>query len=800
MDARSQALLEFTLVRERLAAATGFPVSRRLAEALEPSADPVIVARGLSQTDEARAFLAAHPGVGIGTAVDIGPAVERADRGGRLEIDQLLGIQATLVAGARLAEALNAERRPLLHDLSRAIAPLPVLRGRLEQSLDAAGELLDSASPALGGLRRQVRLTYERLRTRLDQLVHSAEVGGALQEPIVTLRGGRYVVPVRAEARSRVRGIVHDQSGSGQTLFVEPLLAVELGNAWREAQLAVEVEEERILDELSGLVATQAQQLRSTLAALGDFDLWAAKARLAAELDAVRAETAEQPEVILLSARHPGLSGRVVPIDIRLGDGYRALVVTGPNTGGKTVALRTIGLLALMHQAGLHVPAATGSRLPVFRDVFADIGDEQSVAQSLSTFSGHLRSIVRIVEAAAPGCLVLLDELGAGTDPTEGSALAQALLDHFLRAGALVAATTHYAELKTYAHNTPEARNASVEFDLETLSPTYRLTIGLPGSSQAFAIAERLGLPPELVADARSRLSRSQQEFEQTLASIKAAQETAAAAVERARETEARAEASRQAAAVERARARRERDDAFMSARVEAERALAALREEIRGARAALGRETLTGERLDRLETGLEARLAAIPTPGRRGRAGGGSGGGHGSGEAASTAADDAAAWRVGQAARTEAGWAGRIVALDAERATLEAGQLRVAVPLAELRRPDDDVPRPAAPSGRRGAGMGPPVVVDRGPGSPATVASSLDLRGARVDEALDGLEAYLDRAALAGLARATIIHGHGSGALRDAVRERLSGHPLVSGWRPGERGEGGDGATIVTF
>ena len=364
----------------------------------------------------------------------------------------------------------------------------------LARSFDPVGELLDTASPRLGGLRAAVRVAYDRLRRRLDALV-GAELGGALQDPIVTLRNGRYVVPVKAEARSRVKGIVHDASGSGQTLFVEPLVAVELGNAWREAQAAEQEEVARILDELSALIAANAAALRETLDALARFDLWAAKASLAADMDATRAETADRPEVVLLSARHPGLTGRVVPIDIRIGDGYTALVVTGPNTGGKTVTLRTLGLLSLMHQAGLHIPAEAGSQLPVWRDVFADIGDEQSVAQSLSTFSGHLRRITTIVAEAGPDTLVLLDELGAGTDPTEGSALAQALLDHFIRAGAIVAATTHYAELKAYAHTTPGARNAAVEFDLDTLSPTYRLTIGLPGGSQAFAIAERLGLP-----------------------------------------------------------------------------------------------------------------------------------------------------------------------------------------------------------------------------------------------------------------------------------------------------------------
>src|SRR4029079_10581089 len=303
-----------------------------------------------------------------------------------------------------------------------------------------------------------------------------------------------------------------------------------------------------------------------TLGALAQFDFWAAKASLASEMRASRAETADRPEVILLSARHPGLSGRVIPTDIRLGDGYTALVVTGPNTGGKTVTLRTLGLLSLMHQAGLHVPAATGSRLPIWRDVFADIGDEQSIAQSLSTFSGHLRSIIRIVEAAGPGTLVLLDELGAGTDPTEGSALAQALLDHFIRAGALIAATTHYAELKAYAHTTPQARNAAVEFDLETLSPPYRLTIGLPGGSQAFAIAERLGLPEDIVGDARSRLSESQQPFEAARASLKASEGATSEALDRARAAELRATEALHAAQEERRRARRERDADVLSA------------------------------------------------------------------------------------------------------------------------------------------------------------------------------------------------------------------------------------------
>jgi len=791
VDQRSIAILEFPLVRERLADKTSFSPSRRLAEALQPDRDPVVVGRALDETDQARALISERPGVGIGAAHDIGPSIERAARGGRLDPAQFLELADTIDAIARLQTSLADDRRPLLHALARELHPLPALRSTLARSFDPTGELLDTASPRLGGLRSAVRIAYDRLRRRLETLVGS-ELGGALQDPIITLRNGRYVVPVKSEARSRVKGIVHDASGSGATLFIEPLVAVELGNAWREAQLAEQEEVGRILDELSALIAANAEPLRESLSALARFDFWAAKAQLAADLDGTRAETATRPEVILLGARHPGLAGRVVPIDIRLGDGYTALVVTGPNTGGKTVTLRTLGLLALMHQAGLHIPADAGSRLPIFRDVFADIGDEQSIAQSLSTFSGHLRSITRIVEAAGPGTLVLLDELGAGTDPTEGSALAQALLDHFIRAGALVAATTHYAELKAYAHTTGGARNASVEFDLETLSPTYRLTIGLPGGSQAFEIAERLGLSADIVADARSRLSENQRAFEETLARIRETEGETSEALERARAAEARATDALRTADEERHRARRERDEAVRAARQEAEKLVDTIRDEIKATRLALERETVTAPSLDAAVARAEAQLARLP------------------GDAAAVEAAPPAprSWQLGERARSRSGgWEGRITALErgGKRATLESGGMRISVPVDELDPAGGAAPEEEADPDRT---IGRNARISRSPSGDGigamqlerarSVASSLDLRGARVDEALDALDRYLDDAALAGLEKAVIIHGHWTGALRDAVRSRAASHPLVKKTRPGERGEGGDGATIV--
>jgi DNA mismatch repair protein MutS2 len=779
MDGRSIALLEFPLVRQRLADLTAFGPSRRLAEVLEPSPDPVVVGRGLDETDQVRALLEQRSDIGIGGARDIGPAIGRADRGGRLEPAQLLEIATTLEAASRLAAVLADDRRPLLRELARAIQPLPHIRSTIERSIDPAGGILDTASPALGGLRASVRAAFERLRRRLDSLV-GGELAGALQEPIVTLRNGRYVVPVKAEARGRVKGIVHDASGSGQTLFIEPFVIVELGNAWREAQAAVEEEEGRILDELSVLVAASAEPLKETLQALARFDFWSAKARLAAEMDAVRPGSADGV-VELLGARHPGLTGSVVPIDMRVGDDYAALVITGPNTGGKTVALRTTGLLALMHQAGLHVPASPGSRLPVFRDVLADVGDEQSIAQSLSTFSSHMRAIVRMVVEAGPGTLVLLDELGAGTDPTEGSALAQAILDHLIRSGALVVATTHYAELKAYAHTAERARNASVEFDIETLSPTFRLTIGLPGRSQAFAIAERLGLASTIVTDARSRLTESQRAFEATLAAIAASESEADAALERAAATERRATEALRAATEERRRARRERDESMREARREADRALEELRSIVDRARGRIDRDIVTTLALDASLTAAEAARDRI-TPA----------------EPADASGDVAPrAWRVGDRARSQSGgWEGRVAAIErgGRRATLEAGGLRIGVDVADL------VPAPSGSGDQPQAARSPAGVTSVRLDRARTISDSLDIRGARVDEALVALDRYIDDAALAGLSSVTVVHGVGTGALRDAVRAHVADHPLVRSVRVAERSEGGEGATVIAL
>jgi len=780
--------LEFAAIVEQLAALTAFGPSRTLASETIPVADPVHVGLLQDQTDEAVRLLGDQAQASVGGARDIGPALERAARGGRLAAQDLLDVAETCRATGLFADRLAGWRGRHLGEVHDDLDAAPVLRERIERSVDESGELLDSASAELAAIRKRLRTAQDRVRERLNAMLRSSEMAGVIGESIVTVRAGRYVIPIRAEAKGRVKGIVHDQSASGATLFVEPLTVVELNNTWTEAVLAEQREEERILDELSHEVEARSGSLGASLQALARADLWLARARLAQQLDAVR-PTVTDDAAELLSARHPLLGPGAVPIDLRIGErfGYRALVITGPNTGGKTVSLKTLGLLTLMHQAGLRVPAADAARLPIFRRVMADIGDEQSIAQSLSTFSSHLRNIVRFVAAAGPGSLVLLDEIGAGTDPTEGSALAMAVVEQLLASGALVAATTHYAELKTFAQDHPQVSNASVAFDVQTLRPTYRLEIGLPGKSQAFAIAERLGLPAAILDDARSRLTADHVTMEETLAALAHAQEErdaalAAAEVERAAAT---AEHERARGGVSRARreaaqilgdARRASDDLLSRT----EREVADIRRELMRQRnlASGQRSRTTTERaFDDLAARAAQRRADAP-------------------EAAEEPVVEGVATtpqpRVGMWGRSRTlGRIGRILEISGRtgRVTLETDGPRVVVPADDV----EVVPEPAAA----------PATPDREADelrrrAAARIASRLDLRGERVEAALEQLAEYVDTALLAGLDEAVIFHGAGTGALRRAIREWLAEHPRVRGVRTGRRDEGGDGATVA--
>jgi DNA mismatch repair protein MutS2 len=787
--------LEFDAIVERLAALTSFTPSRELAEASLPVADATHVGLLQDQTDEAARLLREQAQASIGGARDIRGAVERAARGGRLTAQELLDVGETLRATERFAARLKAWREPHLAEVRDVLDPAPDLAERLARSLDDAGELLDGASPELAAIRKRLRTAQERVRERLNAMLRSSALAGVIGEPIVTLRAGRYVIPIRAEAKGRLRGIVHDQSASGATLFVEPLTVVELNNTWTEATLAAEREEERILDELSREVEVRARSLLDSLDALARADLWIARARLGEAMDAVRPGIAEDAAE-LLSARHPLLGETAVPIDVRLGErfGYRALIVTGPNTGGKTVSLKTLGLLALMHQAGVRVPAAEGARLPVFRRVMADIGDEQSIAQSLSTFSSHLRNVVRFVAAAGPDTLILLDEVGAGTDPAEGSALAMAIVSRLLDAGAMVAATTHYAELKTFATEHPLVSNAAVEFDVRTLRPTYRLVIGLPGKSQAFAIAERLGLPGEILDDARGRISREHASMEETLAAIARAEEAQVAALDAAQRERASAAEEHERARGGMQRARREAGEILSEARrtadalvARAEREVAELRRELVRQRNLAGGRTAPTRAADAFDElarrAAQTRSEVTETDSAPA----------GAAKAPSDeAAPEAPQPRAGLWARSlTLGSTGRIVEVSGRtgRVTLETEGARLVVPADDVEVVQEPVSGPAprdleAEELRRRAAE--------------RVSPELMLRGERVEDALERLEAYLDEALLAGLDSVRIVHGSGTGALRRAVREALAQHPRVRGVRGGRREEGGEGATVA--
>ena len=789
-DAGTLRALEFAAITEQLAALTAFEPSRELAREQRPLGDAAHVALLQDQTDEAVRLLEDQAQASIGGARDVRQPLERAARGGRLAAPELLDLAATLDATERFAARLRTWSGPHLGGLRDELDPAPELAARIARSVDEAGAVLDSASPELAAIRKRLRTAQDRVRERLNTMLRSSAMAGLIGEPIVTVRAGRYVIPIRAEAKGRVKGIVHDQSASGATLFIEPLSVVELNNTWTEATLAEQAEEDRILEALSREVEARADSLRASLQALARADLWLARARLGEQMDAVRPSIAEDAAE-LLSARHPLLGDGAVPIDLRLGDrfGYRALVVTGPNTGGKTVSLKTLGLLALMHQAGLRVPAASGARLPVFRRVMADIGDEQSIAQSLSTFSSHLRNVVRFVAAAGPSTLVLLDEVGAGTDPAEGSALAMAILARLLEAGAMMAATTHYAELKTFATEHPGVSNAAVEFDVATLRPTYRLTIGLPGKSQAFAIAERLGLPAEILADARQRISTEHATMEETLAAIARAQVEQAAALEAASNERERAAEERERAESGTARARREAGELLADARRAADDLLARVEREVADTRRELSRQrnmasgrgtanTAALEALGRRTVERRAEPPSFPES-----------------EPQEEAVDAGRPQpRVGLFGRSRTlGSTGRIVEISGRtgRVTMETEGARLVIPADDV----DVVPEPI--SGPMPRDLEAEELRRR---AAARVSPSIDLHGERVEAALERLTAYLDDALLAGLDSAVIVHGVGTGALRRAVREALREHPRVRGFRGGRKDEGGEGATVAEF
>lgn len=767
---RSLATLELPAVRALLAEHSAFIPGRELAEAIVPVTVLRDAERMQDETAAARTMLRAQPSAGIGGARDIRDALRRARLGGALDPDQLLAIGDTIRAAQKLFE--DVRPYPPLAALAHFARPPRPLAEAIENAISGTAEVLDRASPRLGSLRADLRAAQARLQQRLDGLLRSADLGRALQEPIVTQRNGRYVVPVKSEMRGAVKGIIHDQSASGATVFIEPLEILEANNALREAELAEKAEVQRILDELSRRVERDADELDAVVSAVARLDLALAKAQLADALECERPVLDGEGTLDLIAARHPLLVAQgtdVVPIDVRLGRDFRALVVTGPNTGGKTVTLKTVGLLVLMAACGLHIPAQRGSRVPVVKRVFADIGDEQSIAQSLSTFSSHLRNVVATLAESERGDLALLDELGAGTDPDEGAALAMAVLETLLARGVLIAATTHYPELKAFALSTPGVSNASVEFDAETLRPTYRLHVGLPGASNAFAIASRLGLDPAVLERAEAHLSELHRSLERTLREAERQRTELAGALDVARiaaedARRATAEAEREAAKV-----REDADRAVRRARAEADELLLQARRALRQAEQArdkAAKRNLIDEAREELARAERSRDESVP---------------------ARASAPATVPIAVGAPVLVEGvSEPGTLLAVDDRgMADVAAGALRLRVPVATLR--EAPAPDAALRSTRTTVS-----------GSAASVPLQLDLRGARAEEALAVLDRYLNDAAVAGIDRLRIVHGKGTGALRTAVREMLSAHPLVREQTPAGPSEGGDGATIV--
>ena len=788
----SLAKLELPTILDRLAKSCRFSLSATLARQLGPSSDREHVAYLLAVTRQAVDAITTAPDLPWGSPRDISAQVERAEKGGRLGPLDLLAVADTLTSSRQLGKAIGrlpdaANRFGHLVDFADGLIDAQEIERTIGRTVNASGEILDSASEDLGRIRREIRLAQGRLTDRLNAIVTAGKSSGALQDAIITSRDGRFVVPVKAEARAQVPGIVHDVSASGQTLFVEPQVVVELNNAVREARVRESREIDRILDVLSAAIGDRAFELHSTVRALAAIDLALAKARVAGEMGA--SEPALEPggpsrptRIRFLRARHPLLDPRtVVPVSVTAGDAFRVLVITGPNTGGKTVALKTVGLLCAMAQTGMFIPVDPGSTTSVFTGIYADIGDEQSIAQNLSTFSSHMRTVIAMLDQVTSSDLVLLDELGAGTDPQEGSALARALLTELLRGGPLTVATTHYSEIKAFASVTPGVENASVEFDLKTLGPTYRLTIGIPGQSNAIAIARRIGMSERILRDASALVDPTSIRADVLLQEIQERRQEADKLLAKAKQVDAEAKQLRREALKELRNAEDERRSARELALAEAEDELRIVRDLAR--------------RLER-----EQRTAAALAPSRAPT--------QPAGPEQRQAVESAAATiqtfrreyvpprKLQESAEIRVGDRVQIVSLDeeAEVLGLEGDYAEVSLGSLKMRMPLDGLKRlgrgKASDDKRRTTVLAPAPVV----------SMEIDLRGMRASEIAEELDPYLDNAYRGGMPFVRIIHGKGTGALREVVRTILKVHQGVERFELAGPGEGGDGATVAFF
>ena len=781
MDTRVLHILEFDKIRNQLEGFTASEVGRAEASALLPSQNVAQVRTLLQQTNEADSIYRRSGQNPVESFPDIRVTLKRVHATLSLSAKELLGVARCLRVSRLVRERLiENEAAGLLKHMAGQLSSHRSVEEEITRCILNEEELSDAASPGLANIRRQMRVVNERARDKLNSMVKSTTFQKYLQETIITIRNGRFVLPVKQEARQYVPGLIHDQSGSGATLFIEPMAVVELGNEYKRL-LGVEQEEiERVLAGLTALAEPYADELYESIGILGELDLIFAKAALAREMRAVCPALNEERQIKIAAGRHPLIpASQVVPVDVWLGDAFSTLVITGPNTGGKTVTLKTIGLFTLMAQAGLFVPAAEGTALRVFSEVFADIGDEQSIEQSLSTFSSHMKNIVNILRQADDCSLVLLDELGAGTDPTEGAALAMSILLSLHARGALTAATTHYSEIKAFALTNPGMENASMEFDVDRLMPTYRLFVGIPGKSNAFEIAARLGLQEEIVIQAKGFLKQEDVEFEDVIQSAQAQHRRAEQERQQAQEVRYELERLRAAAAQEKERLEAERAKLRTKAREEARLIVRESREEMERIITQL-----------RNTKGLDARMVESEVQKARDAA-----------RKREEGLIDITEKKQAEGMPPETVRPGdrvRVVSLGqnatVQKAPNARGEVQVQAGIIKFNASLDDLRIVEETVKLRASGG---VKLD-----PLHEAAglALDLRGKLVDEALVEVDRYLDDALMRGRLEVQIIHGKGTGALRKGVQEHLKRHKHVENFRLGNYGEGDAGVTVATL
>ncbi|MEF2966924.1 endonuclease MutS2 [Paenibacillus sp. M1] len=783
MDVKILKTMEYQKIIDQLTKYTQTPLGKAQAEALSPVTGLEDVKLMLQGTEEAFTVdrLKGYPS--LGGIVDITPAVKRARIGGTLNPHELLGVATTLEGARRIKRFVSALHEdhpvPLLFTLSDSLSEQKPLEEAIKRCIDESAEVLDSASAELAQIRRELRGGEVRIREKLESMIRSSSVAKMLQDQLITIRGDRFVIPVKAEYRSHFGGIVHDQSGSGATLFIEPESIVAMNNKLRETRLREEREIEVILQKLTAQVGEQNELLLYDCDVLAQLDFLFAKARLAREMKATLPRMNDRGFMKLKRGRHPLIpADKVVPIDVELGNQYSTIIVTGPNTGGKTVTLKTIGLLSLMAMSGLFVPAEEGSQLCVYDAIYADIGDEQSIEQSLSTFSSHMTNIISILKQMTSKSLVLLDEVGAGTDPAEGSALAIAILEHIHSQGCRMVATTHYSELKAYAYERKGVINASMEFDVNTLSPTYRLLVGVPGRSNAFAIAERLGLPGPILEYARGEVTEEDQRVEHMIASLEENRNVAEQERENAEKLRRELEALRARHAAELEKLEQQRDRRLEKAEEEARAIIAKARAEAEKIIEDLRKLALEEGAAVKEHKLIEARKRLEEAePQQRKKT---SGRKAGKPPRQIGPGDEVMVYSLNQK--------GHVVELAGKEALVQLGIMKMKVSLDDLELIGSP---PAAKPAQRTA---PNVKRTRD----ENVRSELDLRGANLEEALIEVDRFIDEAYLANLGQIYIIHGKGTGILRSGISDYLRKHKHIKSYRLGNYGEGGTGVTVA--